>query len=615
MKIFLILFTTLLVWFCSSVKLFSQQNKPAGISKTEILNTPAENIKISEITQNLKIARTNGDITAKEFWEDRLNEITTPQIIETPQNIFVGKRETGNVNISGDVLNVSKIGNWWGNALAISYDRINGDIYAAIGQISNVNPVSEADTLRILKSTNNGISFSLIYTFTMPGNFDIPNNSLDMEVISKGDTSFAFIAMSYTLGGLYNSAVLRVRQDGNLASFGLIQGSITNKFYNARITSDNAYYTNSTYIYFSTTLDSTVSGNRRVKSKLYRIEAPFSTPLKIISGYQDNSNGHYGYYVSGIAAANTEFESDIAFVNTAGDSDQVYTVTVVRGVTGSFNDGASLFFTKSDNYGRTAPALFSQSETGSYIKKNPRIASTGYHNSSLVVFTRRLYQAGDWDPYNFYCSDINAPLPSFTGTYISTATDTTVAISVAAKYRSNGTFIFGYCNRTSQGYSGNVFIKLFSSGVYGASVQANNTTAGGEMGLPEVSFRNVNNDSCLVIWGGYFGYSTYVTGGCSGPFIGINNQNTFATDFTLEQNYPNPFNPVTNIKFNILKSGFVSIKVFDILGNEVDNLVNEIVDAGSYSVTFDGSKFASGIYYYRMESGGFTETKKMSLVK
>ena len=123
MKIFLILFTTLLVWFCSSIKLFSQQNKPAGNSKTEILNTPAENIKISEITQNLKIARTNGDITAKEFWENKLNEITAPRIIETPQNIFVGKRETGNINISGDVLNVSKIGNWWGNALAISMRR------------------------------------------------------------------------------------------------------------------------------------------------------------------------------------------------------------------------------------------------------------------------------------------------------------------------------------------------------------------------------------------------------------------------------------------------------------------------------------------------------------
>jgi hypothetical protein len=68
--------------------------------------------------------------------------------------------------------------------------------------------------------------------------------------------------------------------------------------------------------------------------------------LKITSGYQDNSNGHYGYYVGGIAPASTEFESDIAFVNTAGDSDQIYTVTVVRGVTGSFNDGTSLFFYK-----------------------------------------------------------------------------------------------------------------------------------------------------------------------------------------------------------------------------------------------------------------------------
>ncbi|MBS1492551.1 MAG: T9SS type A sorting domain-containing protein [Bacteroidetes bacterium] len=615
MKIFLIFAATMFVILNSSAQLFSQQNKSVGISKTEVINTPAENTKISEITKNLKIARTNGDISTKEFWEKKLNEITKPQIIEIPQNIFVGKRETGNENITNDFLSVSKLGNWWGNALAISYDRVKGDIYAAIGQISNVNPIPEADTLRILKSTNNGLSFSLIYTFTMPGNFRIPQNSLDMEVISNGDSSFAFIGISYTLGGLYNSGIIRVRQDGNLASFGLLQGSITNKFYNARITSDNAYYTNSTYIYFSATLDSTVSGNRRVKSKLYRIDSPFSTPLRIISAYQDNSNGQYGYYIDGIAPSNAEFESDIAFVNTAGDSDQVYTVTVVRGVAGSFNDGASLYFTKSDNYGRTVPTLFSQTESGSYLKKSPRIAATGYRNSSLVVFTRRLFQNGDWDPFNFYCSNINAPVPSFTGTYISGTTDTTVAISVAAKYRSNGTYLFGYCNRTFQGYSGNIFINLFTSGVYGGSVQVNNTTAAGERGLPDVTFRNVNNDSCLSLWAGYDGFGVYLTRGCSGPFIGINNQSSIADNFMLEQNYPNPFNPVTNIKFDIRKSGFVSLKVFDILGNEVENLVNENKTAGSYSVTFDGSKLASGVYYYRMESGDYTETKRMSLLK
>lgn len=83
----------------------------------------------------------------------------------------------------------------------------------------------------------------------------------------------------------------------------------------------------------------------------------------------------------------------------------------------------------------------------------------------------------------------------------------------------------------------------------------------------------------------------------------------------LEQNYPNPFNPVTRLEFGISKLGFVSLKVYDILGKEVKALVNEIRPAGTYSVSFDGSNLSSGVYYYRLESGRFTEVKRMVLLK
>lgn len=85
--------------------------------------------------------------------------------------------------------------------------------------------------------------------------------------------------------------------------------------------------------------------------------------------------------------------------------------------------------------------------------------------------------------------------------------------------------------------------------------------------------------------------------------------------FRLEQNYPNPFNPSTNIKFQIAKSSFAKITIYDISGKVVNTLVNEELKAGTYEVYFDGTNYASGVYYYMLEAGNYIETKKMVLIK
>ncbi len=86
-------------------------------------------------------------------------------------------------------------------------------------------------------------------------------------------------------------------------------------------------------------------------------------------------------------------------------------------------------------------------------------------------------------------------------------------------------------------------------------------------------------------------------------------------EFKLKQNYPNPFNPNTNIHFSVTKTGRVIIKVFDIAGREVTTLSNEMLSPGTYKVDFNASNLTSGIYFYRMTAGEFTETKKMILIK
>lgn len=86
-------------------------------------------------------------------------------------------------------------------------------------------------------------------------------------------------------------------------------------------------------------------------------------------------------------------------------------------------------------------------------------------------------------------------------------------------------------------------------------------------------------------------------------------------EYLLEQNYPNPFNPATIINYQITESNVVTIKVFDILGKEIATLVNEYKPAGKYVIEFNAAKFASGVYFYKIKSGDFTDTKKMLLLR
>jgi len=98
--------------------------------------------------------------------------------------------------------------------------------------------------------------------------------------------------------------------------------------------------------------------------------------------------------------------------------------------------------------------------------------------------------------------------------------------------------------------------------------------------------------------------------------IGIQqNSSNIPDKYSLSQNYPNPFNPVTNIKFQIAKNSFVNLKVYNILGKEIATLVNEKLQAGTYEVKFEGTNLPSGVYYYRVETENYGETKKMLLIK
>lgn len=121
------------------------------------------------------------------------------------------------------------------------------------------------------------------------------------------------------------------------------------------------------------------------------------------------------------------------------------------------------------------------------------------------------------------------------------------------------------------------------------------------------------SNGCLVGW-------TCASGGniakMTGTPVGIgNNNNEIPQNYALMQNYPNPFNPVTNINFSIPVASYTELKVYDAIGREVAVLFSSNAPAGNHTVKFDAAELSSGVYFYTLKSGNFTETKKMALIK
>jgi hypothetical protein len=118
----------------------------------------------------------------------------------------------------------------------------------------------------------------------------------------------------------------------------------------------------------------------------------------------------------------------------------------------------------------------------------------------------------------------------------------------------------------------------------------------------DASGNNLNGTLFSVVWS-------------NGVTTSISDEQSNPTEFLLLQNYPNPFNPSTRIKYSIPQSSNVVIKVFNILGSEIETLVNEEKPVGTYELKWNAANLPSGVYFYRLQAGDFVQTRKMILLK
>jgi hypothetical protein len=145
---------------------------------------------------------------------------------------------------------------------------------------------------------------------------------------------------------------------------------------------------------------------------------------------------------------------------------------------------------------------------------------------------------------------------------------------------------------------------------------------GGKGGFGNNHLENVNDaDSVFTVasqWGsinpGFYKAWDYDNHRPANP-TGVVDERGFAREFALSQNYPNPFNPSTRIQYSVPTASFVTLKVYNLLGQQVASLVDERKESGTYRVTFDASHYPSGVFFYRITAGSFVSTKKMLLMK
>jgi hypothetical protein len=172
----------------------------------------------------------------------------------------------------------------------------------------------------------------------------------------------------------------------------------------------------------------------------------------------------------------------------------------------------------------------------------------------------------------------------------------------------SGAFVFALKEGEIAGYAitngtGDYMIDGIAPGLYSVSVD--------KMGYHESASKNVNVSYDMM--------GSPVNGSAS---FTINSVLSIAVNsavqpknYLLEQNYPNPFNPSTTIKYSLPNNGTVSLKVYNLIGQEVATLINMYQNSGDYAVTFNASTLSSGVYFYRLESGSFNVVKKMMLIK
>ncbi len=566
----------------------------------------SENPERTALVRQLNIARLNNEISRVMELQSRLNKMdgaSSEQFVNDPQQTGIRETEQHFIQETGDGITTIGGGGYW--AIATQSTNLSNKIYAAVTEYVS----ATADQMKIYVSYNNGISWVLKGTYNgFVNGVRFNNEELDIEPVINGADTMLYAVGCY----VYNSHRFTLIARFNIGT-GTVQAqpfsfsNTTTLNYNPRVTSDNTVFGSNAYVYVTVSNDTLIAANNhKVRQRICVIQNAFAPSFTQTHKISYAASGGFYWYVTG-AANGYYLSQDVAYYyNSTDNTDNIYTAVIFPG----YNN---VYTAWSKNSAGTIAGNLTITDTRGLSKVRLAFNGGSGNTNGAIVFLRNYTTDpnGDVDVKCLNTISGGTTLASFAASYVEFTTDTANSCDIQAIKLANNRFKFAYSVKGGRCY----YLSNTSTSLYTSRLLVNNIPAGDGFGRVRAGYRVTPIDSCLSVWSRNDGGFMYCTHGCEN-FTGIETTSgSIPQNYSLSQNYPNPFNPVTKIKFSLPQASFVKLVVYDITGREVERLVNRQMNAGNFTVDFDASKLSSGVYFYRLDAEGFSQVKKMMLVK
>lgn len=578
-----------------------------GMTKTQPVNSQ-KSAQQKDLEAKLDMARLSGNtITAKQL-QSELDALLGITQYRHQDAGFPYVDKTSNPEPTTDysqsfIHNFSIYSHAFGTAPSNS--PIAGRLFYVLTQSASANL---ADTLKIMQSTDNGTTWSSILLLGING-YELNRDELDIEIVHDGTTTWVFGVVGFTDPNTNKKSSYFFRKNamatgfyGTMLSF---PGNTTGmNYYNPRITSDNSTYSSNSYVMVLCSMDSLGGVNHYVKQKYMLCNDPFVATPGITYPQPNGSNG-FGWLANLGTNANTYLYGDIAYYKDDGGTIGNRIISVYGNPTANNN----IYITYLDGY-TSSPTNLSVTEAAP--SKHLKIAFNGGSNNrnGMITYVRQ-YNSTDWDIFALKTTNGGSNVASWTRDTVDYSDQFTRNCDLVAIRGGANQFKVAYAMDDNS--EAGAFYRSYN-GSWTSSFKFSNTKVDTTYAKPRAGYLLGGGDDGVGVWSLHNGYNGYLAKQMM-TTTGISNNNEIPDGFSLSQNYPNPFNPVTNIKFSIPNAGLVTLKVYDITGKEVASLVNQNMNAGSYTFDFDASHLSTGAYFYRLSSDGFTNVKKMMLIK
>jgi len=579
----------------------------SNTSNTPALQNEEMIARVNELSKQLSQARLNGNTQLVKELEKQINNLVGskaaspdfgPQAIQLVESIIPS---AGSNSI--DISTITPGAMW---ATATTTQNTDGRIWVATTHFNS----SDTDTLRIFYSDDGGLSWTYLTGYMYAGDVDFRTDDLDIEVLNNGSDWYIYVSGSYNFSGAAWGFVARYKADGTgFFHVNLPKSTGTDQYW-TRIVSDYPKWSSAAYVYIVATMDSAIDATtRRLNTRAFVIQDPYADPPTVIDRNNNPTQTSYWWHSSS-SPIDATLKTDVAYFDSLSSGDIIVTCAI-------FGPGPidnNIYMTYSDNYMATVPYVADVFDL-TYSSRRPIMSFSGGNDqlSGCITTTWNWNNTSDSDPRYIVTNDGGA---TWMQGYIEATTDTTVKTDVIGLRGVDGHFKFAWINRDAPnpeflyrtGYLNGSLVQTPIVEMYGAGIFPDEVYGG------RAGYRITSSDSCFAVFEGPNGVTAYGVSGCTPPVTSVENDE-IPVSYSLSQNYPNPFNPSTSISFEIPQSGFVKLVVYDMLGKEVATLLNEEKTAGAYEVNFNVRNLASGIYFYTINAGNFTSTKKMILMK